>query len=97
MADEKKYPGVLEKIIREGKHGPYAVARCDDLGVVTFALDKPVWNENEWPNPGTYVICSDLRRNRAGWRAQSARFVRPGDENSNQQPSHPATARRTKK
>lgn len=79
MSDEKKYEAVVEKIIRSGKHGPYAVARNEELDVITFALSSPVWQEQDWPEPGTCVELSQIRKKRAGWRAQRGRFVRPSD------------------
>lgn len=77
---EKGYRAIVEKIIQGGKHGPYAVARSEELGVVTFALDRNVWQEGDWPEAGTYVMLSELRKKRAGWRAQHGRFVGPSDE-----------------
>lgn len=77
---EKNYKAVVEKIIQGGKHGPYAVARSDELGSVTFSLDEGVWQENDWPEPGTYVMLWGMRKKRAGWRAQHGRFVEPSDE-----------------
>lgn len=74
------YQAVVDKIIPRGRHGPYAVARCQDLGMVTFSLDPPVWQEGEYPELGTYVVLSKIRKKRAGWRAQSGRFVTPFDE-----------------
>lgn len=74
------YQALVQKIIPHGKHGPYAVAQSDDIpGWITFSLNKPVWQEEEEPKPGTYVILSDLRK-KDGWRAEKARFYRPGDD-----------------
>lgn len=75
-----EYTAVVEKLVIQGKHGPYAVARSDELGCVTFSLSKPVWQENGTPSPGTSVMLSDLREKRAGWRAMRGRFVRPSDK-----------------
>lgn len=76
-----EYVAVVEKIVGKGKHGPYAVASSQQLGeMVTFSLDQAVWEEASRPERGEFVILSDLRRKRAGWRAMKARFVRPSDK-----------------
>lgn len=82
---EKNYRAIVEKIIQGGRHGAYAVARSDELGSVTFSLDGNVWQESDWPEAGTYVMLWDMRKKRAGWRAQHGRFVEPSDEQ--QQPA----------
>jgi len=79
MAASEKYQVVVQKVVPEGRHGPYAVVLIDPLGSVTFSLDATVWQEEEWPKPGEYVVLSQLRRKRAGWRANHARFQQPGD------------------
>jgi len=72
---------VIQKVVNDGNHGPYAVATCEGLkGSITFSLEKPVWNEKDRPNRGDIVILDDIRKKRAGWRAQKARFLRPSDE-----------------
>lgn len=77
---------VVEKVVRDGQHGPYAVARDHRLGSVTFSLTSEVWIERRYPEPGSEVILEDFQKKRAGWRAMSARFLRPEDMgNSNQQ------------
>jgi hypothetical protein len=84
------YQAIVEKVIRRGKHGPYAVASSTELGSVTFSLDPPVWNEEAYPDRGTYVVLSNIQKKRAGWRARHGRFLRPADEQpvtSNQQPA----------
>lgn len=85
MANDRGYQAVVEKIIPGGKHGPYAVARSDELGSITFSLDGDVWQERDWPEPGTCVMLSQVRKKRAGWRAQQGRFIEPSDF---QQPSN---------
>lgn len=81
MGSDKEYEAMVEKIVRTGKHGPYAVARTAELdGSVTFSLDSENWQEREWPEPGTCVMLSDVRKKRAGWRAHRARFVKPSDK-----------------
>lgn len=77
MSDEIQ--AVVNKIISSGRHGPYAVA-SSEIGTITFSLRPPVWTEEGWPENGTFVILSDVRKKRAGWRAMSGRFVRPSDE-----------------
>lgn len=82
MANSQGYQAVVEKIIRCGKHGPYAVARTEkkEIGPITFSLGTSVWQEKDWPEPGTYVMLSQVRKKRAGWRAQCWRFIEPSDE-----------------
>lgn len=96
MTNESAYRAVVEKIITRGPYGPYAVARSDELGSITFSLDRAVWQEADIPEPGVYVTLSQIRRNRGGWRAKHGRYVMPSDE---QQQSatvrQPATVRST--
>lgn len=80
------YVAIVEKTVCNGKHGSYAIARSSELGSVTFSLDRKVWSETDEPERGVFVILSDVRKKRAGWRAMSARYERPADE-SNQQPT----------
>ncbi len=80
--ETKIYEAVVEKIIPQGDHGPYAVASCPKLGLVTFSLEPPVWEEEDWPEGGNIVILSTVRKKRAGWRAKHARFLQPSDEQS---------------
>jgi len=76
---------VVQKVIREGKHGPFAVATSDQLeGSVTFSLEPTVWKEKEWPEEGMMVYLGELRRKRAGWRAKNGRFWKPSDEQTQQ-------------
>ncbi len=81
MAKTKMYRAIVEKVIATGRHGPYAVAKSDEFGSITFSLDKPVWQEDDWPEPGTFVALAKLREKRAGWRAQQGRFWEPSDSN----------------
>lgn len=77
---------VVQKVVRNGQHGPYAVAQDDRLGSVTFSLTPDVWQEKRFPEAGSEVVLWDFQKKRAGWRAMSARFLRPEDiGNSNQQ------------
>jgi hypothetical protein len=68
--------------IKEGPHGSYFLVDCEGLGIVTVSLEKGVWQEKSWPERGITVVLSDIRKKRAGWRAYSARFLRPSDKNS---------------
>lgn len=85
MTGSKQYHAVVEKIVPHGKHGPYAVSRTDELGLVTFSLTLDVWNEEDWPEPGTCVVLTKVRKKRAGWRAVSGRFLEPSDEQHQKQ------------
>jgi hypothetical protein len=76
---ERSYRLIVQKVVNNGKHGAYAVARHEKLGSVTFSLEKEVWQEKRFPSQGSEVVLSDLERKRAGWRAMSARFLRPED------------------
>ena len=74
------YHAIVQKVFPKGAHGPYAKARSDSLGTVTFSLKADVWREAKWPEEGTCVVMTDVNKKRAGWRAGQCRFVRPGDE-----------------
>ncbi len=77
---------VVQKVVRNGQHGAYAVAKDDRLGSVTFSLTSDVWQEKRLPEAGSEVVLEDFQKKRAGWRAMSARFFRPEDiVNSNKQ------------
>ena len=80
MPDEKDYQAIVEKIVSAGRHGPYIVAHSTELGSVTLSLESPNWQETDWPEPGTYIILSKVRKKRAGWRAKLGRFMKPSDE-----------------
>ena len=76
---------VVQKVIREGKHGPFAVATSNQLeGSVTLSLEPTVWMEKEWPEEGMIVFLGELRQKRAGWRAKHGRFWKPSDEQTQQ-------------
>jgi hypothetical protein len=85
MTTAKSYEAFVEKIVFGGKHGPYAVARSQVLGTVTFSMNEKVWQEKDWPELGTCVVLSQVRKKRAGWRAQHGRFFEPSDEQKHQQ------------
>lgn len=78
MADKitEYYPAVVEKIISDGKHGPYAVARSNEIGPITFSLDSKVWQENKLPKLGMWIVLSKVRKKPAGWRAYNASCIR---------------------
>lgn len=80
MPDDREYKAIIDQIVLHGRHGPYAVAKSPVIGFITFSLDKEVWREDEWPEPGTYVVLSRVTKKRAGWRARSGRFFLPSDE-----------------
>lgn len=74
------YTVIVDKIVLDGNHGPYAVGNSDDLGFVTFSLGRKVWKEKIRPEPGTYVVLSKVTKKRAGWRAEHGRFFQPSDQ-----------------
>lgn len=80
MPSAKSYTAVVQNVVPRGRHGPYAVAKSDEVGLITFSLDSPVWEEEDWPDPGSYVVLTRVRKKRAGWRAQRGRFLDPSDE-----------------
>lgn len=70
----------VQKIVPGGR-GTYVVTTSTNLnGSITFSLKKPVWGESTHPEAGSIVILEDVRKQRQGWRAYRARFVRPEDE-----------------
>lgn len=72
---------IVQKIIEEGKHGPFAIATSEEVGgSVTFSLEPTVWQEDELPEEGIVVFLDELRKKRAGWRAKKARFWKLCDE-----------------
>lgn len=84
MPTDEAIEAVVEKIIPEGKHGAYAVARSQALGTITFSLDSNVWREESWPESGTIVVLTKVSKRFAGWRALNGRLFVPSD-NSNKQ------------
>lgn len=77
--DGKSYAGIVQKIVPNGKHGPYAVTSTK-IGLVTFLLKPPVWEEKRWPEEGNIVVLSEVTKKPAGWRADHGRFFQPSDE-----------------
>lgn len=84
MAEKRTYKAIVQKVYATGPHGPYAVASSEELGSITFSLDKRVWQEDDLPERGMSVALTDLREKRAGWRAQHGRFWEPSDESPQQ-------------
>ena len=85
MADVEVKASV-SKVDLKGRHGPYAVALSSEVrGTITFSLGEPTWWDHSIPVEGAVVMLSDLQKMPKGWRAMSARFFRPSDENTNQQ------------
>jgi len=78
--DTETYRSIVQKVFLDGQHGPYAKATSEALGTITFSLKPSVWEEKRFPEEGTYVVLSGLIKKRAGWRADSGRFLRPSDE-----------------
>jgi hypothetical protein len=78
---EKTYRAIVQKVVLRGRHGPFAVATSEELeGSVTVSLESPVWQDSVMPERGMYLILSQVRKKRAGWRAFSGRLVQPSDE-----------------
>ena len=86
---DKIYLGIVDSITSSGRHGPYATAMVDhpDIvtldnpkGFVTFSLEPTVWQEEDWPETGTYVVLWTIIRKRKGWRAKKGRYLKPSDE-----------------
>lgn len=80
IGENPSYQAIVEKIIPRGKHGPYAVTRSEELGTITFSLSGEVWKERTYPEPGMYVVLSELVKKRAGWRSLLARYTSPTDD-----------------
>ena len=81
------YQGVVQKIIPDGKHGPYVVITVKEFvsdenprGNVTSSLTQPVWQEKRFPKPGECVLVDDVTEKTNGLRAGSVRFLRPEDK-----------------
>lgn len=72
---------VVQKVILNGKHGPYAIATSEFVvESITFSLEPEVWTEKRVPSRGVVVVLSELVKKRAGWRAMRGRFLKPSDE-----------------
>lgn len=76
--DLREYECIVSGVL-DGKHGPYAVATCDEIegGTITFSCKEPVWTEKHQPKPGDVVLLFDVYRRRGGWCARNARLKRP--------------------
>lgn len=80
MPSQDAVCAVVQKIVKDGKHGPYVVATSESVsGSITFALATGVWLEDYPPEEGEQVCLSSLRKKRAGWKAMTARSVRLSD------------------
>jgi len=80
-SDRQSVKAVVQKIVPEGNHGPYAVATAEGVeGSITFSLEPPIWDEPDWPKPGEFVLLHKFHQKRAGWRAMRARFFKPEDK-----------------
>jgi hypothetical protein len=78
---EVSIKAVVQKVITDGKHGPYAVASAEGLvGSITFSLEPTVWIEEDLPEEGTIVYLTNLRQKRAGWRAKKGQYFKLSDE-----------------
>jgi len=80
---------LVEAIVKrtiQGRHGRFTVTSAKGFtGSVTFSLENGAWQEKEDPEPGTYVVLSDIRKRRikgkrVQWQAHKARFFRIEDE-----------------
>ena len=78
--DNKSYTAIVQKAFASGPHGPFAKASSEDLGTITFSFGPSVWKESRLPEEGDIVVLSEVRRKRAGWRAENGRFFKPSDE-----------------
>ena len=91
MIMEDAFKTVVQRIVSDGRHGPYAIAISEAIGgSITFSLEDNVWHEREAPECGVVVILSGLRKKRAGWRANHGRYLKPSDE------QQPATTAKSK-
>ena len=60
----------------------YVVTHCREVvGAITFSTcsNDNVWKEESAPAQGAQVVLSDIRLMDGGWRAFSARYLRPED------------------
>ena len=81
MEKLEEIKAIVQKVVLEGNHGPFAVATSENIdGSITFSLEPTVWQKDEWPEQGMIVILSKLRKKRAGWRAKKGWFLKPSDE-----------------
>lgn len=73
---------VVQRVVAEGRHGPFAFATSDDEQAlsISFSLKSEVWKEEYSPEPGSFVMLGKLSKKRAGWRAAYGRFMKPADE-----------------
>lgn len=89
MPTDETVEAVVEKIIPEGKHGAYAVARSQALGPITFSLASNAWREESWPELGTIVVLTQVTKRFAGWRALNGRLFVPSDNTTSNKQQEP--------
>ncbi|MCK5021738.1 MAG: hypothetical protein KAR54_00615 [Candidatus Pacebacteria bacterium] len=86
MSKKVAIKAIVEKVISEGKHGPFVVATSDGFtGSITFSLEPTVWQEDECPEEGSVVYLTNLKKKRAGWRAKQGRYWLLSDEQTAEQ------------
>jgi len=74
-----RYTARVFKVVLDDPN-PYALARSDDVeGTIFFLLDPNVWHDATPPVEHMMVVLEDIYLTKKGWRAQSARKVRPDD------------------
>jgi len=69
------------KDVMEGDHGLFVKVRTK-IGSVTFSgeKEKGEWLEERLPRGSDKVVVWDITMTKKGWRANKAKFFRPGDE-----------------
>ena len=86
---------IVRSLVKKAKNGPYAIAKAKSVeGSITFALNSSVWAEKLLPEPGAAVCLNELEQRRAGWRAKSARFWQPSDEQDHESKQPTKSAKR---
>ncbi len=84
-ADSHVYTARVARVI-QGEN-PYGVAYSEAVsGPITFSLNPAhdVWCEETYPDRGTKIILTRLRKKDKGWRAYQARYLRPEDKKHQQ-------------
>ncbi|MBI5138286.1 MAG: hypothetical protein HZA95_00625 [Candidatus Vogelbacteria bacterium] len=93
ISEEKKqreYRGTITRILRPARRGdnrqPFAFVDLSEPSfrrlkyqTVTFTLADTVWKDVHEPQVGLEVVPSSLQKFDTGWRAMSARPVKPED------------------
>lgn len=70
------FRAVLVSVVEEKG---YLVFRVPSLPGESVTVSRGDWTDTSVPKVGTDVVLEDLVRHRRGWRAQRARYLRPGD------------------